>query len=124
MTSLTTEAGGLSVYDSLPRPPAVPGEPRGAGPGGIRGSSPPDASSLGLSPSLSGPCGAAADTGVRGPSAFVRGVRAGEAALAAVGVSGDATCAGLSVPDAPGEAGKGMGTNGGPGRGQTLPALY
>lgn len=62
--------------------------------------------------------------GVRALSAFVRGVRAGEEALAAVGVSGDATWAGLGVPYTPAEAGKGMGTNGGPGRGQTQPALY
>lgn len=35
-----------------------------------------------------------------------------ERALAAVGVSGGAAGAGLRVPDAPGEAGKGMGTGG------------
>lgn len=49
---------------------------------------------------------------MRSPSALVRGVRAREGTLAAVGVSGDATGAALRVPDAPGEAGKEMGTGG------------
>lgn len=74
--------------------------------------------SLRLSPPLPGRRGAAADTGVQSPSAFVRGVRAREGTLAAVDVSGDATPFGLRVPDALGEAGKGMGT-GGPDRGDS-----
>lgn len=56
--------------------------------------------------------------GVQSPSAFVRGVRAREGTQAAVGVSGDAACSGLRVPDSTGEAGKGMGT-GGPDRGDS-----
>lgn len=46
------------------------------------------------------------------PSALFRGVGAREGTLAAVGVSGDAVRAELRAPDAPGEAGKRMGTGG------------